>query len=131
MNPGLIVGIGAVMRCQDFSSLSRLFRVTTYVLKFARVLVKVLNKGDGSSKMADLSDSAEAERLWIVESQSTLTQDKNFDTWKKQFNLFLDSHSIWKCGGQLAEANLSYSSKHPVLLSRDHPLDDTDNQECP
>ena len=72
--------------------------------------------------MVGLTDLAEAERLWIVESQSALTQDRNFDTWKRQFNLFLDSHGVWRCGGRLAEANLSYSSKHPVLLSRDHPL---------
>ena len=122
LNPGPTVGIGAVMRCQDFSSLSRLFRVTTYVLKFARALIKVLNKGDGGYRTADLSDSKEAERLWIVESQSAITQDKNFDTWKRQFNLFLDSQGIWRCGGRLAEANLSYSSMHPMLLSRDHPL---------
>ena len=72
--------------------------------------------------MADLSDSAEAERQWMVESQSALTQDKNFDTWKRQFNLFLDSHGVWSGGGRLAKANLPYSSKHPVLLSRDHAL---------
>ena len=87
-----------------------------------RALVKVLNKGDGNSQMGDSSDSDEVERLWIVESQSVFTQDKNFDTWKRQFNLFLDAHGIWRCGGRLAKANLSYSSKHPVLLSKNHPL---------
>lgn len=122
--PGSSIGIGAVMRCQDFSSLSSLFRVTTYVLKFARALVRVLNKGseDSQLQVADSPESDEAERLWTIESQSVLTQDKSFDAWKRQFNLFLDSNGIWRCGGRLAEANLSYAAKHPVLLSRDHPL---------
>lgn len=121
LNPSLIVGIGALMRCQDFSSLARLFRVTTYVVKFARMLVKALRGGGGSSE-PDLPDSAEAERLWIVDAQSAVTQDKNFSTWKRQFTLFLDPHGVWRCGGRLAEADVSYSSKHPVLLNRDHPL---------
>ena len=61
--PGPIVGIGAVIRCQDFSSLSRLFQVTTYVLKFVRELVRVHNKEGGSSTLADSPNFAEAERL--------------------------------------------------------------------
>ena len=42
--------------------------------------------------------------------------------WKKQFGLFIDLHGIWRCGGRLGEADLSYSSKHPALLCRDQPL---------
>ena len=33
---------------------------------------------------------AEAERLWIIQSQSKLMEDKQFDLWKKQFGVFLD-----------------------------------------
>ena len=108
------------MQCQNFSSLTKLVQVTTYVVKFARAMIRVLNKGCGESE--EEADHAKAEKLWIVESQSALAQDPMFDTWKRQFNLFLDSHGVWRCGGRLGEADLSYSSKHPVLLCRDHPL---------
>ena len=92
------------------------FRVMTYVLKFARALVKVLNNGEGSSRKADLSDSSEAERLWIVKSQSALTQDKNFDSWKRQFNLFLDPHSVWRFGGVEDDLLKQTSHIHPSTL---------------
>lgn len=110
-------GLGQIMRCGDFSTLRHLLRVTTYVVRFTRMLIQT--RKEGSSR---LSDSAEAERLWIVESQSLLTQNKNFNTWKKQFNLFLDPSGVWRCGGRIAHADLPYSSKHPVLLSNNHPL---------
>ena len=29
---------------------------------------------------------------------------------------------IWRCGGRLTNADLPYSTTHPVLLPRDHPL---------
>ncbi len=67
------------------------------------------------------NDLAEAERLWIV-SQLQLTQEQHFDSWKKQFSLFLDTANVWRCGGRLTNVNLPYSTKHPVLLSRKHPL---------
>ena len=73
-------------------------------------------------KHSSSTASAEAKRLWIVESQLALTQDQKIDIWKKQFKLFLDEHGIWRCGGRLAEADLLYSSKHPALLGRNHPL---------
>ena len=47
LNPSPVIGIRAILRCQNFSYLSKLFRVKTYVVKFVRLLVKRLNKGDG------------------------------------------------------------------------------------
>ena len=114
-----IPSVGAVMQCKDFSSLTRLLRVTTYV---SRAMLQVLNKKDGEPQESDLTDYAEAEKLWIMESQLALTQDPKFNIWKKQFGLFIDLHGIWRCGGRLGEADLSYSSKHPALLCRDQPL---------
>ena len=96
-----------------------MFRITSLVVKFVRLLKRKLKKtpqNDGTQ----LSDLTEAERLWILEVQLLLAQDKKFLTWKKQFNLFLDQNSLWRCGGRLRQAELSYSSNHPVLLSRDH-----------
>ena len=72
---------------------------------------------DESLKLFD--DLAQAERLWIVESQSFLMQDKLFETWRRLFNLFTDANNVWRCGGILGNADLDYST---VLLSRKHPL---------
>ena len=63
LNPSPHTGIEAVMRCQDFGSMSKFFRVTTCVLKLVRVLIRVLNKEERSSQIADSHDSTEAKRL--------------------------------------------------------------------
>ena len=51
-----------------------------------------------------------------------LRQEQDFDSWKKQLGLFLDEANVWRCGGQLANADIPYSTNHPVLLSRRHYL---------
>ncbi|MCG8622720.1 MAG: transposase family protein [Proteobacteria bacterium] len=56
---------------------------------------------------------AEAERVWIIQSQSKLTQDTQFDIWRKLFGLFLDEKGIWRCGGRLENAAIPYGTKHP------------------
>ena len=41
-----------------------------------------------------VQDLSEAEKLWILDSQSSMVQDKNFPTWKVQFGLFKDDRQI-------------------------------------
>ena len=60
-------------------------------------------------------------KLRDFESQSSLTQNKLFETWRRQFNLFADAN-IWRCGGRLGNADLDYSTKFPVLVSQGHHL---------
>ena len=116
LTPVSVTGIGAVMRCQDFSSPLRLFRVTTYVLKFARELVRALNKDGGGSQL-HTADSDEAERLWIIESQSAFTQDKNFDTWNKNSSTCsLTQMTSGDVEDDLPK-QLSYAAKYHVLLT--------------
>lgn len=91
LNTDPATGLKQIIRIEDYSSLARLFQVTAHVLKFVRLLkAKHLATKTGPPQPNDL---AEAERLWIVESQSELTQEPHFaiDSWKKQFSLFLDT----------------------------------------
>ena len=60
--------------------------------------------------------------LWTRESPRSLVIDQRFKTWKRQFSLFTDKNGIWRCGGRLTNATLPYSTKHPILLCKDHPL---------
>lgn len=52
-------------------------RVTAYVLKF----VNQLRRKSTNMQMSTLEpeEIAKAEQLWIIQSQSKLTQDKQFD----------------------------------------------------
>ena len=59
---------------------------------------------------------------WVTDCQRHLTKEVKFDLWKRQLNAFLDQQGVWRCGGRLNKANLSYFSKHPILLSKQHHL---------
>ena len=66
------------------------------------------------------NEISSAETLWIKEVQKKLTASKNFETWKRQFELFTDAEGLWRCGGRLSNAEIPYSTKHPILLLKDH-----------
>ena len=55
-----------------------------------------------------------AEQYWIQDVQKSSHQNKKFENWRQEFNLFTDGVSI------LAHADLPYSTKHPILLDRNH-----------
>lgn len=61
-----------------------------------------------------------AEHLWVCESLRELKGHKNFGQWKVQFGLFQDKTGIWRCGGRLGNANLSFEAKHPAILPSGH-----------
>ena len=112
-----------IMKCEDYSNLPKLLRVTANILKFVRLLKRKVKPADSNDETPEQPDDIElAERLWIIESQSSLSQDKSFEMWKRQFNLFVDANGVWRCGGRLENADLPYSTKYPVLLSRKHYL---------
>ena len=88
-------------------------------MKICRLLVQSVQPG---ATTTDPDDLAKAEVLWVVESQQMLVKDKSFTQWEKQFGLFRDENGIWRCGGRVQNADLPYSTKHPVLLVRGHIL---------
>ena len=85
---------------------------------------KSLTRDD--STLGDWTISAEdiegAEMDWVNDCQRHMTREVQFDMWKRQLDLFLDHHKVWRCGGRLNKADISYSSKHPILLSKQHHL---------
>ena len=108
-------GIGEVMDCKRYSSVARLLAVTANVQKFCRLARPY-------SSLPAESDTAKAEILWILETQKDLVKDPKFAQWKRQFNLFQDDRSIWRSRGRIENADVSYSTKYPILLPRDHPF---------
>ena len=103
--------------CRRCSTLSRLVKVTAYVLRAIQLF-----KGSLSTKPSALSTAelADAEKKWIISVQSILPGDKSFTSWKRQFNLFEDDQGFWRCGGRLANATIPYNTKYPLLLPREH-----------
>ena len=48
--------------------------------------------------------------------------DSNFEALKRQLGLFVDDNGLWRCGGRLSNAGLTYAAKHPILLNKKCPL---------
>ena len=117
LTPHLPHRIGSIIDVKRFSSIHKLLRVTAYVLKFVSIL-----KGVSENPELTVDVLSEAERRWIIDSQSTLEEDQKFPTWKRQFGLFKDNHQLWRCGGRLQNASISFFSKHPILLNKQHVL---------
>ena len=116
-------GIGEIIDCDKFNSFQKLLRVTAYVKK---IILRFRSLVTDKQAPVDLTltgeDIERAETDWVIECQRHLTKDNKFDLWKHQLDLFLDQHKIWRCGGRLNKANIPYSSKHPILLYKQHRL---------
>ena len=112
--------VGELIECERFNSFRRLVRVTAYVVRVVRMFKS--KKASQSSSPLSAEELSNAECRWIEDSQGNLEHEKLFDSLKSQLNLFLDENGLWRCGGRLANVNIPYSTKYPLLLLRDHPL---------
>ena len=110
-------GLRQIMNCENFSTPDRLLQVTAQV--FCRILQR---KFLPTTDTSEANETARAEQLWIIKSQTLLQRDTNFDNWKKQFQLVLNDNGIWRCRGRMANADIPYSTKYPIFLHKDHYL---------
>ena len=122
MHALLAIGnVSTIVKCENFSSLTRLLRVTGYVLKFIDVLKTRITKPDETPSMSlSAKDISVAEAFWIKSSQQPLLDDERFQTWKMQFGMYYDKTGLWRCGGRLENADLAGCETHPILLQESH-----------
>ena len=88
--------ISELMSCDRFSTLSRLLRVTAYVV---RAIKSFKGKREAIFPGLTSEELAHAEMLWIRSAQQHLVNQPDFKVQQKQFNLFIDDKNIWCCGG--------------------------------
>ena len=113
--------ISKVIDCENYGSLLRLVRTTAQVLRAVKRFKREHIPKPTHPTLLTTAELSDAERLWISEAQRTLTNSKNFNSWRTEFGIFLDDDGLFRCGGRLTNANiLSYSAKHPVFLPQDH-----------
>ena len=104
------------IKCEDFSTLKRLLKVTALVMKFV-ALLRPRAKGEEMTAMISTVDIANAELSWIKLSQ-TFVHDEKFNVHYQQLAVFCDKDDVWRCKGRLHHADLPESSKHPILLDK-------------
>ncbi len=107
--------VGRVIKCEDFSILTRLLRVTAYVLRAAKLFRRSITHPKGPLTPEEL---VEAERLWVIDTQTHLRSERNLKVWQKQFDLFTDDNGLIRCRGRLKNADLPYATKYPLFLPR-------------
>ena len=104
---------GLIVRCEEFSTFSRLLRVTSLVMRFIETLkMKRVPLAQGEDRCC----ITKAEKCLIKVSQVALQQNKDFALWKLQFDLFIDEDGIWRCSRRLANVGLPTCTVFPILL---------------
>ena len=112
-------GVSELIDCKRFSSLSKLLRVTAQVLRAIEKFKKQRNQQSDALIVAQMS---EAELLWVKDTQHFMTQESEFESQRRQFNLFEDEKEVWRCKSRLTNIEVPYAVKNPILLPRSHPL---------
>ena len=85
--------IANLLSCENFSTLSRLLRVTAYV---ARAVKTFWRSDDDLSTNRTPEELAHAEKLWMMSAKRQLVGGKDFKTLQSQFNLFVDEKGVWR-----------------------------------
>ena len=77
---------------------------------------------DAPTLEINATDLLRAEVLWMKDAQLALTKERGFETWKRQFDLFLDEDGLFRCKGRLGNADVPTQTRHPILLPKHHQL---------
>ena len=124
----LLTGSPEVIDCKKFSNWRKLVRTSAYVFRFiwnlrTRCQANKLPESPEQQMQVShgplaLQELEKAEKYWVKESQKTL-QDRLKKGELQQLSLFTDKNGI-RVGGRVDEALVSYETKHPSMLPRDH-----------
>ena len=111
-----------------------MFRLTALVYKFIEKLKRkaktkmkqVENKiqknvPDINLGIINTEDVHAASSLWLRHIQC-IFHSKKYDALKKNLNVFIDEHGLFRCRGRFANSSLPYERKYPILLQTDSHL---------
>ena len=121
------LSISNVINSERYGTAERLFRVTSWVLRFVfniQTKGKSVDRRNGELSVDELN---EAEKLWIREAQTGLTGDEKV----RQFsNSLAFIEGILRCRERLQNSDLEYNAKYPILIPRKHRLTELIVQRC-
>ena len=115
------VGIGSIIDCERYSSMDKLLRVTSYVVRFIFNLRKKIKKDDDFLH-GDISteENCYSNRLWIKYEQTFVIGSSKFEKLKNSLKLFYDEQNILRLNTRISNIeNFNYDKKFPVLLRND------------
>ena len=125
----LLTGSPEVIDCKKFPNWRKLVRTSAYVLRFIwslRIRCQAKKLPETPEQQMQVShgplapqELEKAEKYWVKESHKTL-QDRLKKGELQQLSPFTDENGIIRVGGRVDEALVSYETKHPAMLPRDH-----------
>ncbi|GFY09876.1 uncharacterized protein TNCV_3698381 [Trichonephila clavipes] len=117
----------SIINLSKFSSLQKLLRVTSWVLRFVHNIRNRFNKRSDDLSTEEIDG---AEKFWIqLVQRDAFAEEVNCLRARKlllktsvilEFNPFLDSDELIRVGGRLQKSKFSYLQKHPVILPAKH-----------
>ncbi|GFY36200.1 integrase_H2C2 domain-containing protein [Trichonephila clavipes] len=117
----------SIINLRKFSSLQKLLRVTSWVLRFVHNIRNRFNKRSDDLSTEEIDG---AEKFWILLVQrDAFAEEVNCLRARKlllktsvilEFNPFLDSDELIRVGGRLQKSKFSYLQKHPIILPAKH-----------
>ena len=96
-----------------------LVRITTYVLRF---IENCRNKLRQESPDITTKEFKKARLLWVKQIQTLLVTGSKLKKTKTNLGIIVDEEGIYRCGGRLHKASLSFECKHPAIIPKDQHI---------
>ena len=110
------VGIGFIVDIERFSCLTKLLRVTSWILRFRD---KITGRHLVFSDCLSSDELNAALLVWIRFVQASSFKDSDFKSAQfRHLNMFIDDLGILRCRGRLEHSSLPTSAKKPILLPK-------------
>ena len=113
-----IVTVSSIIDPTKFSKWKRLVRVTAWILRYVHNL-RSKRKPEEKLNPLTVDELQRSEEFWIKTAQ----RESHERVKKKEFNMLsplTDGKEIIRVGGRAEKAIVTYDSKHPVLLPKNH-----------
>ena len=123
----------SVLNVNDYSSFTRLKRVTSWILRFTcNCHSRKLGAEPGRHPYLTTQELRNAEAYWYTFAQQDYFKQE-IDAIKSRSDLnkaspllslrpMIDSSGLLRVGGRQQHSRMSYSQRHPIILHHKHPL---------
>ena len=114
-------GIGEVLDCSKFSSLDKLFRITSYLLKFIfNLQTKQKNSNDYRSGDLSTDEIVISKEHWLKYEQLFIANSDKYDKVKNSLRLYYDKKGILRLNTRISNVeNFNFDKKFRILLRSD------------
>ena len=111
----------SVILSSDYSSSTRLVRVTALVLRFINNL-KLRVTSERIKDPLTASEYQQAEFLWIKSIQNLEGKKPNFQQRSLYLGLYENQDGVQRCKARLGNAMLPFDARYPIFLPSDNHL---------